>query len=545
MINKIKIGLAQTNPIVGNLEYNFSKIMKYINDAKLKGVQLIIFPELTITGYSPQDLIVKPAFIKKNLQILDKISSEIPAGIATILGFINKEKGNIYNSAALIQKGRPIQKRYKTLLPNYDVFDEKRYFTSAKENKPLKFEFNGKSLNLGIQICEDIWDENQDIKITECQINQKADMIINLSASPFDWRKRNIRTNLIIEKSKLYKKPVILVNQIGGQDELVFDGNSVACDSRGEIIAHGDSFSESLNIFDINLENLEGEPVEFHNQSKEESIYNALILGVKDYFSKSGFSKAVLGLSGGIDSALVACIGAKALGAKNITCISMPTRFTAQMSNDDARDLAKNLGTVYQTIEIEPIINTYEKCLSTFFGDTSRDITEENIQSRIRGNILMAVANKHNWLVLSTGNKTEIGLGYCTMYGDMAGALAVIADLSKSDVYSLSRYINKISGKEIIPRRIIERPPSAELKDNQVDPFDYSVVSPLVDYIINEMKSKDELLEMGFEAELIDDIYNKIRLTEYKRKQAAPGIKISKKAFGIGRRFPIINHFKG
>lgn len=545
MINKIKIGLAQTNPIVGNLEYNFSKIMKYINDAKLKGVQLIIFPELTITGYSPQDLIVKPAFIKKNLQILDKISSEIPAGIATILGFINKEKGNIYNSAALIQKGRPIQKRYKTLLPNYDVFDEKRYFTSAKENKPLKFEFNGKSLNLGIQICEDIWDENQDIKITECQINQKADMIINLSASPFDWRKRNIRTNLIIEKSKLYKKPVILVNQIGGQDELVFDGNSVACDSRGEIIAHGDSFSESLNIFDINLENLEGEPVEFHNQSKEESIYNALILGVKDYFSKSGFSKAVLGLSGGIDSALVACIGAEALGAKNITCISMPTRFTAQMSNDDARDLAKNLGTVYQTIEIEPIINTYEKCLSTFFGDTSRDITEENIQSRIRGNILMAVANKHNWLVLSTGNKTEIGLGYCTMYGDMAGALAVIADLSKSDVYSLSRYINKISGKEIIPRRIIERPPSAELKDNQVDPFDYSVVSPLVDYIINEMKSKDELLEMGFEAELIDDIYNKIRLTEYKRKQAAPGIKISKKAFGIGRRFPIINHFKG
>jgi len=540
---RLKIGMAQINPTLGDFEGNSSKITDSIIEAAKKDVDLIIFPELAITGYPPQDLIFNKFFIDENIEALNKIAADIPAGIAAVVGFVDKSEGVLYNAAAVIQNGKVIAKKYKTLLPNYDVFDEQRYFTQAKTNTPVSLKISGKNLILGIEICEDLWDENSSVKVTGNLARQGCDLIVNLSSSPFTRGKREIRQKLILDKVERWKIPFVYVNMVGGQDELVFDGNSLGYDADGKVIGWGGEFIDSLNIFDIDIVTGLGEEIILPVVNNEESVYNALVNGVRDYLKKSGFSKAVIGLSGGVDSALVACIAADALGTENILCISMPSRFSSSRSIKDAEELASSLKVELKVIPIEGIVQSYEKNLSELFMSLPRDITEENIQARVRGNILMAISNKLKYLVLSTGNKTELALGYCTLYGDMTGGLAVISDVSKLEVYALANYVNRKSGKEIIPRNIINKVPSAELSENQVDPFDYKVVSPLVDYIIKDGKSQRELVEMGFSEALVKNISEMIRNAEYKRRQAAPGIKITEKAFGAGRRFPIINHF--
>lgn len=540
----LKIGMAQLNPIIGDIEGNVAKIVENIRAACARQIELLIFPEMTITGYLPQDLLFNRQFIRDNLAGLTRVAQQVPAEMVAIVGFADRNAGNIYNAAALIQNGAVIGKRYKTLLPNYDVFDEKRYFVSSESNPPVLVNLNGKSFLLGVEICEDLWDADSRIKITEQLAADGAELIVNLSASPFEYNKREVRRKLIHDKVKKIKTPFALVNQIGGQDEFVFDGNSMMLDAAGQVIGWGQEFLETLTIVDIDLDSGLGQPVEVPDICREESIFNGLVTGVRDYFRKTGCSEAVLGLSGGIDSALVACIAAAALGNHHVTGVAMPGTYTAEESNADARLLAENLGIKFLTLPIKTIATAYDRELQEIFQGLPSDITEENIQSRIRGNLLMALANKFGAYVLSTGNKTELALGYCTLYGDMAGALAVISDLSKLDVYAVARYVNANHSRTTIPERIFQRLPSAELKPDQVDPFDYNIVSPLVDDIVVYQKSFDELLESGYDEPLVNDILNRIRLAEYKRRQAAPGLKVTGKAFGVGRRFPIINRYK-
>ena len=540
----LKIGMAQLNPIIGDIDGNVAKIIDTIHRAIDENIELLVFPEMTITGYLPQDLLFSKHFIADNLKGLDKVLHSVPETMIAVVGFADRVDGKVYNGAALIQSGKIIDKRYKTLLPNYDVFDEKRYFSSAESNMPVPVKINGKAFLLGVEICEDLWDANSEVKVTEQLAGQGAELIVNLSASPFEYNKRDVRRELMFSKVEKIKTPFLLVNQIGGQDEFVFDGNSMMLDATGQVIGWGEEFTESLTVVSIDLDTGMGTPVNVPEIRREESIFNGLVMGVRDYFRKTGCTEAVLGLSGGIDSALVACIAADALGPEHVTCVAMPGAYTADMSNEDARKLADNLNVKFFSIPIKAVADAYDKELTGIFSGLPSGIAEENIQSRVRGNILMAIANKFGSYVLSTGNKTELALGYCTMYGDMAGALAVISDLSKLDVYAVSRFVNERQNREIIPERIFQRPPSAELKDKQIDPFDYEIVSPMVDAIINDQKSFDELLEAGYEEVLVTDILNKIRLAEYKRRQAAPGLKVTGKAFGIGRRFPIINRYK-
>ena len=535
--------MAQINPTLGDLKGNSAKIGEFIRKAKQKGADLVVFPELSITGYSPMDLLYDSGFISENVRYLKLVADTMPDDIVAIVGFANPMPGGLRNGAAILRKARILDKRYKTILPNYDVFDEKRYFVPADENFPVRLEIKGTELHLGIEICEDLWDTNHSIKVTDRLVAAGAEFIINISASPFEYDKRDVRKNLILEKVDHLKKPFVFVNLIGGQDEMVFDGNSLAFGSDSNLIAWGGEFTESLTIFDLDLEKGIGKPIPLPGVRREASIFNALVLGVKDYFRKTACRKAILGLSGGIDSALVAVIAAEALGNENLTCVSMPSKFTAQMSINDARLLCDRLHVKYLEIPIDPLARIYDESLRDIFAGMKRNIAEENIQSRIRGNLLMAIANKFNSYLLSTGNKTELALGYCTMYGDMCGALAVISDLSKSDVYALARFINE-TWDNLIPKRIYDRIPTAELAEGQFDPFDYEIVSPLVDSIINDQLSKTELIKLGYEKTLVDDIFRKIKIAEFKRHQAAPGIKITGKAFGIGRRYPIINHFE-
>ena len=544
MNKTIRIGMAQINPVLSDIDYNVAKIKEYIRTAVRQEVELLIFPELAITGYLPMDLLLKPDFINANLAGLKKVVKSVPQDLIVLVGFTDRVQHKVYNAAALIQGGEIIDKRYKTLLPNYDVFDEKRYFESAVANSPVPVKIKGKEFLLGIEICEDLWDAGSDIKITEQLANQGAKLIINLSASPFEHNKRDVRRQLIFDKIEKVKIPFVLVNQVGGQDQYVFDGNSLALDATGAVVAWGKEFVETLTTCNLNLETGTAEPIVLPTIPREESIFQGLVLGVRDYFRKTECAKAVMGLSGGIDSAVVACIAAAALGPENVTCVALPGEYTAAMSVADAEQLAKNLGVNFWTIPITEIAQAYYQQLHEVFKTTAFDITEENIQSRVRGNILMAIANKFGYYVLSTGNKTELALGYCTLYGDMAGALAVISDLSKSDVYALARLINATKEYPLIPERIFNRLPSAELAEGQVDPFDYEIVSPLVDLIINEHKTSTELVAMGFDPALVKEIMKKIRLAEFKRRQAAPGLKVTSKAFGLGRRFPIINHYE-
>ena len=533
----MKIALCQINPTVGAINQNKKNILDSYNRALALKADLIVFPELALIGYPPQDLLLRDNFIKNAHNALEEIAQE--SSVPIILGNTLIEDNKLYNCAFICENGEIISHYKKRLLPTYDVFDEDRYFSAGNEHLIVEVAIGGKNTKIGLQICEDLWDKNYSCDLAKELKELGAEIIINISASPYSVDKLLDRCELIKVKARKNNLPYIYCNLVGAQDELIFDGQSLAYNGNGELIAQGKAFEEEIIMVDLDS----NKPVDLNIIEREEKIYNALVLGVKDYFKKTNHTEAVVGLSGGIDSSLTACIAVDALGKDNVYGVSMPSKFSSEHSKDDAKQLSENLDINYRTISIESIVTSFEQSLKASYNGSEIGVAEENIQARARGSIIMALSNKFNWLVLSTGNKTELAMGYCTLYGDMNGGLAVISDLSKTDVYALSNWVNKNAGFERIPLSSIEKPPSAELRPDQIDPFDYNVVSPLVSSLIDYEKSPSELIEEGADPELVKDISNRIRINEYKRRQAAPGLRVTSKAFGMGRRVPIINQY--
>ena len=533
----MKIALCQINPTVGAIKQNKELILKKYQEAINLGAELIVFPELALIGYPPQDLLLRNKFINNAAVALDEIAKQ--STIPIIVGSTLVENDQLYNCSYICANGQIIDHYKKILLPTYDVFDEDRYFKSGDQPVTVEIAIGPKIKKIGLQICEDLWDHTYSRNLAGQLKNAGAELIINISASPYRVDRLVDRCNLIKTKVDNTGIPFLYCNLVGAQDELIFDGQSVVYDGKGNLLAQGNSFVEETIIVDLDNQ----DPIELNVLQREEKIYNALVLGVKDYFTKTGHTEAVLGLSGGIDSSLTACIAVDALGSDNVHGVSMPSKYSSEHSKDDAKELAQNLGMDYQVVSIESIVDSFEHSLKASFNGTEPGVAEENIQARARGSIIMALSNKFNWLVLSTGNKTELAMGYCTLYGDMNGGLSVISDLSKTDVYALSRWVNKNSDKERIPLNSIDKPPSAELKPNQIDPFDYDVVSPLVTALVDNQKSPSQLIKEGADPELVEDISKRIRINEYKRRQAAPGLRVTSKAFGMGRRVPIVNKY--
>ena len=533
----MKIALCQINPTVGAIKQNKELILKKYQEAINLGAELIVFPELALIGYPPQDLLLRNKFINNAAVALDEIAKQ--STIPIIVGSTLVENDQLYNCSYVCANGQIINHYKKILLPTYDVFDEDRYFKSGDQPVTVEIAIGPKIKKIGLQICEDLWDHTYSRNLAGQLKNAGAELIINISASPYRVDRLVDRCNLIKTKVDNTGIPFLYCNLVGAQDELIFDGQSVVYDGKGNLLAQGNSFVEETIIVDLDNQ----EPIELNVLQREEKIYNALVLGVKDYFTKTGHTEAVLGLSGGIDSSLTACIAVDALGSDNVHGVSMPSKYSSEHSKDDAKELAQNLGMDYQVVSIESIVDSFEHSLKASYNGTEPGVAEENIQARARGSIIMALSNKFNWLVLSTGNKTELAMGYCTLYGDMNGGLSVISDLSKTDVYALSRWVNENSDKERIPLNSIDKPPSAELKPNQVDPFDYDVVSPLVTALVDNQKSPSQLIKEGADPELVEDISRRIRINEYKRRQAAPGLRVTSKAFGMGRRVPIVNKY--
>jgi NAD+ synthase (glutamine-hydrolysing) len=543
----MKVTVAQLNPIVGDINGNKSKIIDTMSQGGESTVDLVIFPELFLVGYPPKDLLERPWFIERAqdaIQELVQISTKYPkTGI--LFGAplpTGKHVGKLlYNSAVLIYRGRVLLAQHKSLLPTYDVFDEMRYFDSAPEIDTVAF----KDETLGISICEDAWNDPglwpkgsiYPFDPIEVLKRKGTTLLINISASPFYMGKEEIRFRLIRNHAQKHQLPFVFVNQIGGNDDLIFDGRSLCLDRAGEPIMVCPSFVEHVQSTDTGLA---GRPGLYVPQDKIESVYEALVLGLRDYMRKCGFSKAAVGLSGGIDSAVTCCLAKEAIGGENVLGISMPSPFSSEGSIEDSRRLATRIGIRFKIISITTIYYAYLETLEGHFAGKEADVTEENIQARIRGNILMAISNKFGHLVLSTGNKSELAVGYCTLYGDMSGGLAVISDVPKTMVYDLANYINRKS--EIIPRAIIEKPPSAELKPNQVDQDTlppYPILDEILHYYIEEVYSVEEITNLGFDPEVVKWVAKMVEKNEYKRKQAAPGLKVTSKAFGVGRRMPI------
>lgn len=545
----MKIALAQINPTIGAFKQNCEKICSFIDRAVEEKADLIVFPELSITGYPPRDLLDRPGFITDNIKSLE-IVRKYSKNISVIIGFIDlntdRRGKHLYNAAAVINKGVIQSIHSKSLLPSYDVFDEHRYFEPVRTISLA----NIHGIKFGVTICEDIWAPDEvcerpiyHVNPVEDLIKQGAEVIVNLSASPFNLGKINLRRNLVKTLSAKYEIPFLYVNQVGGNDDLVFDGNSIISNAKGEIIKHGASFKEDLLVFEINGKLCYALEKDINSEHKIvdniENIYNALILGLRDYVKKCGFKQVVLGLSGGIDSAVVCALAAKALGPDNVVGVAMPSKYSSADSVNDAKNLANNLGVHYKEIPIHEIHDVYTKTFEVPFKDLASDATEENLQARIRGNIIMALSNKFGYLVLTTGNKSELSVGYCTLYGDMCGGLAVISDVPKMMVYSIAKYINL--EKEIIPLNTITKEPSAELRPNQSDQDSlppYPVLDEILRLYIEEAKTIDAIVKHGYEKELVRDIVKKINQNEYKRKQAAPGLRVTSKAFGTGRRVP-------
>ena len=525
MSKALNVAICQINPVLGNFENNLKKIVNNYEEAVKKGADLVVFPEMSITGYPPQDLLSNNKFVDQNIHCLENLSKMVT--VPCIFGFVDSVDGNKYNAEAVCKDGKIVYKYHKIHLPNYDVFDERRYFQSGDSIGVFDLIINNSNYKIALQICEDLWEDEYKRKISDEIIKNNPDLIINISASPFTKDRKNDRIKLIQSKYKNANCPFIYCNLVGGQDELIFDGFSMVFNSELELINMGNGFQEQILLTDLNTK------VSIENISSNEQLFKALSLGIKDYFIKTGHKKAVIGLSGGIDSALVACLAVDALGSDNVYLVSMPSRFSSDHSKSDAKKLASNLNTNFDTIDIDGLFGKYLDTLDKKFEGTESNVAEENIQSRIRGNILMAISNKFGCLVLSTGNKTELALGYCTLYGDMSGGLSAIGDLNKTEVYELSKWINQ--NKELIPENIISKEPSAELAPNQVDPFDYELISPIVDKIV--FGGSNELDQQCL------SLKKKININEHKRRQAAPVLRVSKKAFGIGRRIPIVNHF--
>jgi NAD+ synthase (glutamine-hydrolysing) len=557
----MKIAMAQINPIVGDLEGNVEKIRQNIRESKKKEVDLVAFPELAVTGYPPQDLLYVNGFVEENKRLLEKIVKE-SSGITAAVGFVDYDpsrKGSDgtqvkYNSAAVIKDGELMGVQHKTLLPTYDVFDEDRYFMPAIEHRIFDID----NARIGIEICEDLWDEGYGVEVTKTLADKGANLILNLSASPYYAGKRFIRQKLLQKKAKENSVSIFYVNCVGGQDELVFDGQSLAVDKLGDLIAIGKQFEEDLVTTYVDLEKGLTEKISPPPYRREQEMFNAIVLGIRDYFRKTNFKKAVVGMSGGIDSSLSTCLSVEALGKENVVGVSMPSKFSSKHSKTDAQKLAENLGICFVQFSIQDIVNAYHITLENpleeirkQFGikkESDDPVADENIQPRIRGNCLMDISNRLKdlgILVVNTGNKTELALGYCTLYGDMAGGIGALGDVSKLEVYKLARYVNEKAGREIIPKSVFEKKPSPELKEGQFDPFDFDAVSPLVDEIIENRRSRQELIEMGYPQEIVEDTYRRVRNAEYKRWQAAPCIKITPKAFGIGWKMPIVNDYRG
>lgn len=547
---KMKIAVAQINPVIADIEGNRRKILSFIEKGDSAGADLIIFPELSTIGYPPMDLLESGKLVDDNLNSLVEISSfTIGVKAAVIIGCVDYDTENppmLFNSAVVIKGGEVIFRQNKTLLPGYDVFDEYRYFSPAMESSV--FEFNGKKI--GITICEDIWAAlgNDNSRFMDRRryhadpaqqlADRGAELIINISASPYVKGKREVRMEMLSVLARRCSVGVVYVNQAGGNDSLIFDGNSFCINSRGELYAHAKGFDEDLLVVD------EGDAKEIGVHVDDiDDIRKALVLGIRDYMGKSGFKRAVLGLSGGIDSALTAVLACQAIGAENVTGITMPSIYSSAGSVDDSYILAGNLGMRIETIAIKNLFEQFKTDLDVMFHGMKEDVTEENIQARIRGVLLMSVSNKTGALLLTTGNKSECAAGYCTMYGDMCGGLAVISDLPKTLVYELSERINRDAGSDIIPRATIDKAPSAELRPGQKDQDSlppYDILDGIIELYVEQRMSADEIVSRGYSRETVDHVLRLINMNEYKRYQAAPGLKVTSKAFGTGRRIPLV-----
>ncbi|MEA3285836.1 MAG: NAD+ synthase [Candidatus Marinimicrobia bacterium] len=544
MSTSLNVAVAQLNPTVGALQDNTARALHVMNEMDAAGADLVVFPEMFIPGYPPQDLILEDHFVTKNMEMVEQLA--LASGeMLTLIGAIHYDGVDTYNAVAVLQHGKLLKWVHKSLLPTYDVFDEWRYFKPGRDNEPVNATFrNGASLKLGVHICEDLWDEDIDYKICDILGDSGVDLFVNLSASPFVSNKYKERSRLIHSKIKKYNKPFIYVNLIGGQDQLVFDGMSMVADQNAGWVHICPQFEEDVCRLELPLSGSAQAIKKLPEISKENQVFNGLVLGVHDYFRKTGHSKAVLGLSGGIDSAVTAAIAVEALGPENVMGIAMPSKYSSDHSVTDAEVLAENLGMKYLSAPIGTVFEGFQETFGKVLGVPLDGLPEENLQARIRGNILMSLSNRDGSLLLTTGNKTEIALGYCTLYGDMSGGLAVISDIGKRMVYAVANYYNKIKGQDQIPQNTITKVPSAELRENQVDPFDYEVVAPLVDSIIEQQSDIERLVAKGWDRELIEELLKKVRLNEYKRQQLAPGIRVTSKAFGIGRRMPIVNHYR-
>jgi NAD+ synthase (glutamine-hydrolysing) len=540
----VKIALAQINPTVGDFSGNARKIVDFSQRARQSGAELVLFPELSVCGYPPRDLVERASFVAHNRETAGHIAHETK-GISVICGLVTPAQAeagkSVMNSAALLQEGKIAFVQSKMLLPTYDVFDEMRNFAPAKSQS--LFSLGGKQIAL--TICEDAWNDKNfwDRRLyafdpVEALLKSGGEIVLNISSSPFWVGKRELRRDMLASIAKHHQVPVALVNQVGGNDSLIFDGSSMVLDKTGKIIAQAKSFAEDLILFDSSQ--LTGD---IHDQTEgdDASAYEALVLGARDYVQKCGFRKVIVGLSGGIDSALTAAIAADAVGPANVIGVGMPSPYSSQGSIDDARELAKNLGIRFELLCVTETFESFKKTLRPAFDGFKEDVTEENIQSRIRGTLLMAFSNKFGALVLSTGNKSEMAVGYCTLYGDMAGGLAVISDVPKTMVYRLAQYVN--SRRAVIPAESIEKPPSAELRPDQKDTDSlppYEVLDPILEDYVEKGRSAEQIASgRSVEIELVKRVIRMVERTEYKRQQAAPGLKISEKAFGYGRRFPI------
>ncbi len=548
----MRIGLAQLNPTVGDLSGNRRKILTAYQTLVERGAELVVFPELIVTGYPPRDLLFKRRFVSDNEEALTEIANAI-GEVPAIIGFVETNPAptgrRCFNAAAFCQHGEIITIARKCLLPTYDVFDEDRYFEPAAE--PRVITHNG--IRIGLTICEDIWTHDRiDTRrlyhgthpLTHLAAHG-VDLLVNLSASPWHHGKGHLRETIVTDAARSLRCPAIYVNAIGGNDELIFDGQSLATDANGNIIARLAAFAEDLQVIDTAASAPTHNPSPItHHLTDESQIHSALVLGLRDYAHKSGFKRALIALSGGIDSALVAELAVAALGAENIIGVSLPSAISSQHSRDDARALAVNLGIRFETIAIADAVAATETSLGPIFTGLKKDVTEENIQARVRGVLMMALSNKFGALLLTTGNKSEVAVGYCTLYGDMCGGLAVISDLFKTQVYSLCRWINR--EREIIPVNTIEKPPSAELRPGQVDQDSlppYDQLDAILEGYVEQGLSRRDLIGQGFPEAVVNDIARKVDLNEYKRKQSAPGLKITPLAFGIGRRIPIVQKY--
>jgi NAD+ synthase (glutamine-hydrolysing) len=567
----LRLAMAQINAVVGDLEGNAAKILDWIGRARDLEADLVTFPELALTGYPPEDLLLKPRFIDRNHETLKALAASV-SGITAVVGFVDG-RDEIYNAAAILKDGQTAGVYHKICLPNYGVFDECRYFQVGKLSTLIEVG----DVRVGLCICEDIW--YRDGPAAQQAMDAGAEILINISSSPYHAGKRHERESMLRMRATENTAIVAYNNMVGGQDELVFDGDSLVFDEKGIIVARGAQFEEELVVVDLDLEGVRRSRLKdpSHRQSpgsdpvtyvsvpapgggkkllpevkpleplgEDGEVYRALVVGTRDYVRKNKFHKVVIGLSGGIDSALTAIVAVDALGSSNVVGVSMPSKFSSEGSVEDSKALARSLGIELMTIPIAEAVDAYESVLESSFKDSDSDVTEENLQARVRGNLVMALSNKFGWLVLSTGNKSEISVGYCTLYGDMAGGFAVLKDVPKTMVFSLARFCNREAGLERIPRAIIEKPPSAELRPDQKDTDSlppYDQLDPILQAYVENDRSVDEMIAMGFDSETVRYVVSLVDFSEYKRRQAAPGVKITPRAFGRDRRMPITNRF--